>query len=99
MTGYDADGRFGGTDDITREQMAAILYRYAQSNGWNVSEREDLGSFPDAGNVQEFATESMQWAVAVGLIQGDQGRLNPQGSASRVHCAAILTRFMQHYSL
>lgn len=99
MTGYAADGRFGGTDDITREQMAAILFRYAQSNGWDTSERADFGSFPDAGNVQEFAIEPMQWAVAVGLIQGDQGNLNPQGAASRVHCAAILTRFMQHYNL
>ena len=99
MTGYDTDGRFGGTDDITREQMAAILFRYARSNGWDTSKRADLGSFPDAGNVQEFAREPMQWAVAVGLIQGDQGNLNPQGSASRVHCAAILTRFMQHYNL
>lgn len=99
ITGYTSDGRFGGGDDITREQMATILFRYAQKKGLDTSQRADYGSFPDAGNIQDFARDAMQWAVAVGVIKGDQGNLNPQGTASRVHCAAMTTRFMKYYNL
>ncbi len=99
MTGYESNGKFGGSDDITREQMAAVLFRYAQKNGWDTSKKADFSNFPDAGTVQTFAVDAMQWAVGIGLIQGDNGNLNPQGSASRVHCAAMLTRFIQYYNL
>lgn len=99
ITGYTSDGRFGGGDDINREQMAAILFRYAKHCGLDTSQRADFSAFPDAASVNDFASEAMQWAVAIGLIQGDQGMINPQGTASRVHCAAIMTRFMQYYNL
>lgn len=99
ITGYTSDGSFGGGDDITREQMATIMFRYAQHCGYDTSQRGDISMYPDATNVSGFASEAMQWASAIGLIKGDNGMLNPQGSASRVHCAAIITRFMEFYKL
>lgn len=99
ITGYTSDGSFGGGDDITREQMATIMFRYAQYCGYDTSQRGDISMYPDAVNVSGFASEAMQWANAIGLIKGDNGMLNPQGSASRVHCAAIITRFMEFYKL
>lgn len=96
MTGY-ANGMFGGNDSINREQIATILYRYAQMKGYDTSAKSDISEYPDASAVNEFAKEAMQWAVAEKLIQGDQGYLNPQGEASRVHCATMVTRFMQRY--
>lgn len=98
ITGYSDNGYFGPSDNITREQMATIMYRYAKFCGYDTTQRADLGTFPDAGNVQSFAAEAMQWAVGTGLIQGDQGRLNPQGTAVRAQCATIITRFMKLYA-
>ena len=80
--------------------MATIMFRYAQHCGYDTSQRGgDISMYPDATNVSGFASEAMQWASAIGLIKGDNGMLNPQGSASRVHCAAIITRFMEFYKL
>ena len=80
ITGYTSDGSFGGGDDITREQMATIMFRYAQHCGYDTSQRGDISMYPDATNVSGFASEAMQWASAIGLIKGDNGMLNPQGS-------------------
>lgn len=99
ITGYTSDGSFGGGDDITREQMATIMFRYAQYCGYDTSQRGDISIYPDKENVSGFALEAMQWASGIGLIKGDNGMLNPQGSASRVHCATIITRFMEFYKI
>ena len=82
---------------ITREQLATILYRYAKQKGYDVSKSAALTGFSDADKVSGYAAEAMQWAVAEGLLQGSNGRLNPQGSATRAQVATILMRFMQKY--
>lgn len=92
VTGYP-DNTFRPQLSITREQMAAILYRYARYKGLNVSLAGDLSSFSDAGTVSAYAVDAMRWAVAVGLINGENGRLNPGGAATRAQVAAIFQRF------
>lgn len=82
-------------DSVTREQLAALLYRYALLTGRDVSAREDLGAFSDASNVSSWATEVMQWAVGEGIIQGSNGSLNPQGIATRAEVATMLMRFLK----
>ena len=81
--------------EVTREQLAAILYRYAKQKGYDVSKSAALTAFSDADKVSGYAAEAMQWAVAEGLLQGSNGKLNPQGSATRAQVATILMRFME----
>lgn len=80
---------------ITREQLATILYRYAKQKGYDVSKSAALTGFSDADKVSGYAAEAMQWAVAEGLLQGSNGKLNPRGSATRAQVATILMRFME----
>lgn len=80
---------------ITREQLATILYRYAKQKGYDVSKSAALTGFSDVDKVSGYAAEAMQWAVAEGLLQGSNGKLNPQGSATRAQVATILMRFME----
>ena len=80
---------------ITREQLATSLYRYAKQKGYDVSKSAALTGFSDADKVSGYASEAMQWAVAEGLLQGSNGKLNPQGSATRAQVATILMRFME----
>ncbi len=83
---------------ITREQLATILYRYAKQKGYDVSKSAALTGFSDADKVSGYASEAMQWAVAEGLLQGSNGKLNPQGSATRAQVATILMRFMEKFA-
>lgn len=83
---------------ITREQLATILYRYAKQKGYDVSKSAALTGFSDADKVSGYAAEAMQWAVAEGLLQGSNGKLNPQGSATRAQVATILMRFMEKFA-
>jgi len=94
VSGYGS-GRFGPDDPITREQMAAILYRYAQYKKYDVSigETTNILSYKDAFDVSEYAIAAMQWACGAGLMQGSGGKLMPQGDATRAQVAAILHRF------
>ena len=95
VKGY-SDELFGPGDVITREQMAVILYRYAQYKGYDVSARGDLGKYTDGDQTSSWALEAVRWANAAGLINGtDNAALLPQGSATRAQAAAILTRFCQ----
>lgn len=94
VKGYD-NGNFGPYDAITREQLAAILFRYAGFKGYDVSARADLSKFTDADSVSAYAVEAMQWAVAEGLINGANGALMPQASATRAQVAAIIRRFLE----
>lgn len=91
VTGYEG-GVFMPEIPITREQLAAILYRYAQYKALDTSPRGDLGRFPDASAVSLYASEAMSWAVAVGLINGMDGMLAPSGNASRAQVATIFQR-------
>lgn len=81
---------------ITREQLAAMLYRYAVSKGMvKGPATADLSVFADANSVSSYAVEAMQWAVSAGLISGMDGKLNPQGSATRAQVATMLMRFAE----
>ena len=81
---------------MTREQLAAILYRYAKSQGQDVSAAGDLSGFSDGGSVGSFAASAVAWANAQGLISGTaQKQLLPQASATRAQTAVILMRFQQ----
>ena len=80
---------------ITREQLAAMLYRYAKMKGYDVSASADISAYTDASGVSGWAKEAMQWAVGYGLIQGSNNALNPQANASRAQIATILMRFVQ----
>lgn len=96
VTGY-TNGSFGPNDTITREQMAAIFYRYARYKGYDVSHRAQLDRYSDASQVASYATESMSWAVGSGLITGTSGTiLSPASSATRAQAAVILARFCQN---
>ena len=90
-----SDTEFAPGDDITREQLAAILYRYAAYQGYDVSQRADLSGFGDASSIRPYAQEALSWASAQGLVLGfEDGSLRPQGTASRAQIAAVLMRFL-----
>ncbi|MCI6552190.1 MAG: Ig-like domain-containing protein [Lachnospiraceae bacterium] len=103
VAGY-TDGSFGIDDNITREQIAKMLFEYARVSKYDISERNDLGSFTDKASVSNWAVEYMQWATAVKMITGkpndDQKtyRMDPKGAATRAECAAMLTRFAEKYN-
>ena len=80
---------------VTREQIAAILFRYSTSQGLDTSARADLNDFKDFADVQDYAVEAMQWAVAEGLILGSDGSLLPGSHATRVQVAAIMMRYLE----
>ena len=89
-----AKGVSDGTNpnaDITREQLVTMLYRYAGSPAVNGS----LSDFSDAASVSSYAVNAMQWAVASGIVNGSNGKLNPQNNATRAQVAAILMRFCE----
>ena len=82
---------------VSREQLAAMLYRYAAVSGLDTAASGALTGFADAGSVSDYAAEAMVWAVGAGLIGGtDKGELNPTGSATRAEVAAILMRFCEN---
>ena len=96
VTGYD-DTSFGPDDTITREQMAAILYRYAQYKGYDVTTGGmALNEYTDAGQISEYAVPAMQWANENGLITGSTATtIEPQGTALRAEEATILMRICE----
>ena len=97
VKGY-GNGCFGPDDQITREQMAAILYRYAKYRGLDVSVGEDTNilSYDDALDISEYAVPAMQWACGAQIIHGADGRLTPGAKATRAQVAAILHRFCEN---
>ena len=90
-----SDTEFAPGDDLTRQQLVTILYRYAEAKGYDVSASADLSGYPDAGQVQDYAQPAMAWAVAEGIVEGMDGNLNPAGNASRAQIATILMRFCE----
>ena len=97
IDGYDAD-RYGPEDDITREQLAAILYRYARYKGYDVSASDDLAGFDDAADISNWALENVQWAVAEEILTGtDTGDLAARDACCRAQAATMLMRFMQKF--
>ena len=91
--GY-GNNKFGPSDPVTREQLAAILYRYAQYKGMDVSAKGELSGFTDAGKASAYAREPLGWAVGQGILNGKGGGiLDPRGQATRAETAAMLQRF------
>ena len=97
VRGYEATGLFGPADFINREQFVTMMYRYALMKGYDTGARADISGYPDASDVNEFAQDAVKWAVACGMIQGDNGYLNPQGYANRAECATIIQRFIEAF--
>ena len=90
------DDTFAPGNDLTREQLVTILYRYAESKGYDVSASADLTGYPDGEEIQAYAREAMAWAVAENIIQGmEDDTLKPAGNASRAQIATILMRFCE----
>ena len=86
------DGLFAPETPITREQLAAILYRFVLYKGLDVTARADLGVFHDAASVSLYAAGPISWAVAAGLMTGSEGALDPGGNATRAQVATIFQR-------
>ena len=96
VSGMSAE-QFAPNDAITREQMAAILYRYAQFKGYDVSAKADLSVYTDAAQVSTYATDAMAWANGAQLIAGtSQATLTPAGNATRAQVATVLMRFCEN---
>ena len=94
VVGGVGNGKFEPEGNITREQMATILFRYAQKKGIDTSKRGELSGFPDSGKVSSWAKDAIQWAVAEDIINGSDGKLLPQGNATRAQVATLLMRFI-----
>ena len=95
FAGYSMD-KFGPDDPITREQLTAIFYRYADYKGYKLTVTENLDKFEDADKITDYAKMVMQWAVGNGLIKGkSENLLDPQGTATRAEIAAMLHRFVE----
>ena len=95
FAGYSKD-KFGPDDPITREQLTAIFYRYADYKGYKLTVTGNLDKFEDADKITDYAKTVMQWAVGNGLIKGkSENLLDPQGTATRAEIAAMLHRFVE----
>ncbi len=98
VSGY-GDDRFGPADNITREQTAAILYRFAAYMGYNTEASGRLDRFADAQEVGSWSQAALSWAVGAEILSGNtDGRLNPKGNATRAQVAALLTRYCVYIS-
>ena len=98
VSGYGS-GKFGPNDKVTREQLAAILYRYAQYKKYDVSVGEDTNilSYGDAQSISTYAIPAIQWACGAGVVTGKSGsKLDPKGNATRAEVAAMLMRFCEN---
>ena len=95
FAGYGKD-KFGPDDPITREQLAAIFYRYADYKGYDLTVKGNPDTFKDADKITDYAKTAMQWAVGSGLVKGKSSNLlDPQGTATRAEIAAMLHRFIE----
>ena len=96
ITGYD-DGRFAPNDPLTREQLALILYNYAQSKGYDTSAKADLSKYVDGSSTSAWAQTAMTWAVGEGLLSGrGLNMLYPTGTATRAEVAQIMMNFCEN---
>lgn len=100
MGGY-GNGNFGPNDPVTREQLAAILYRFAQHMGYDTEGQADLSGFTDLAQVSTYAREAMAWCVDArsSLRQPSPTTLSPRGQATRAQTAAVLMRLCQGYGM
>ena len=95
-----AGGRFAPDASITREQIAAILYRYAGFKGRDTAARADLTAFPDADSVSSYAKDAMSWAVAENILAGSKTNdgttyLQPRNTAIREQVAQLMMQYIE----
>ena len=91
------NGKFDPYGEVTREDFAVMMHRYAEYKRYNTKASEDLDTFSDAEKVSSYAEEALEWAVAEGLINGmGNGTLAPQGTTTRAQAAAVLMRFCKN---
>ena len=95
VSGY-GNGIFGPTDNITREQFVAILYKYAKDHDYNMSSLESLNSYADSDQISSYAVKPMRWAVHNGLISGTNEGLEPKSTLTRAQLAVIIKAFTKH---
>ena len=96
VKGY-SETQFAPNDKVTREQLSAILYRYAAFKGYDVSKMADLKGYTDAGQISDYAVDNMKWAAGAGIINGRTAdTLAPQGDSTRAEVATMLMRFVQN---
>ncbi|MCL2153197.1 MAG: YDG domain-containing protein [Oscillospiraceae bacterium] len=98
VKGYSSE-IFGLNDPVTREQAVSILYRYAEAKGLDVSASADLSEYSDMEDISDWALDAMQWAVAVGIIQGrtSSTTIEPQGTSTRAEVAMIFKRYIEDF--
>ena len=101
VNGYN-DGSYGINDNITREQIAKMLYLYGESQSYKVDGRADLDNFTDKDKVSSWAVDYIRWAVGAKMIGGKPNgdgsyRLDPKGQATRAECAKMLMMFLERY--
>ena len=97
VNGY-GNGRFGPDDDITREQLVTILFKYATMVGIDTSNRTDISQYTDSGSVSDWALEAMSWAIAEGLVQGRSDMMiDPESTATRAEAATLFMEFITTY--
>ncbi len=99
VTGYSDTGTFKPGKEINRQEITTMMYRYAKYQGYSLEGGADYSSYPDAANVQEFAKDSMSWAVGNGIVTGKENptRLDPLGNTARAECATIMMRFVEKF--
>lgn len=94
-------GKFAPNNNVTREQMATILYRYSEKKGIDVSDKADISAFPDSGKVSSYAEDAIAWANGAGLIggtnKGGKVVIDPLGNATRAQVATILMRYKKQF--
>jgi len=99
MSGY-GNNKFGPTDTLTREQMATILYRYAQYKGIDTSQKADISRFSDSVDVSRYALDAMRWANGEGLVNGtSKTKLSPSKTITKAEAATIFMRFCEKFNL
>ena len=91
----DGMGHFFPEQDITRQEMAVILYNYANFKGYDTVPNGNLSSFTDGSETAAWATDAMSWAVGAGVINGANNAVNPTGDASRAEVAQVLMNFCE----
>ena len=92
VSGYN-NGKFGPNDNITREQLAVILWKYSKYKGTYKTVKADYSKFTDSKNISSFAKEGMNWAVGAGVITGSNKKLNPQGYATRSEAVSMIYKY------
>ena len=100
VNGYGDTGLFGPDDNITREQMAVMMYHYAKHQNYDVSSSISLDNYKDFNSVSDYALKAMEWAVGNNIITGKNSStlLDPQGDATRAECSVIIKQFMDIYT-